>query len=128
MAINWTNLITNLAGFTVIAGFLWKGLKVAERYVAERTASTIESQSKALAQQERIAVLESIVDMISVRQDQRDKFLQKWTKGEFEKALQEDNEYYLDEDEVYHIRRDIPNLQKKAMQRYKKIHTDFTPP
>ena len=127
MAVNWTEIITIGSGFTVIAGFMWKGLRVAERYVAERTAATIESQAKALAQQERLAVLESIVDMISVRQDQRDKFLQKWTKGEFDKALQADNEY-VDEDEIFYVRHDIPHLQKKAKDRYRKIHTDFTPP
>lgn len=40
----------------------------------------------------------------------------------------EENEYYVGDDTPYHIREDVPNLQKKAIKRYDKIHTDFTPP
>lgn len=126
MAINWTNLITNAAGFTVVAGFLWKGLRLAEHFVAERTATTIENQRKALAQAERIATLETIIDTIVTRQNQQDKFLFRWTHGEYQNS--EENEYYVGDDTPYHIREDVPNLQKKAIKRYDKIRTDFTIP
>ncbi|MEG4861223.1 hypothetical protein QUB75_27065 [Microcoleus sp. K1-B6] len=126
MAINWTNLIGNAAGFTVIAGFMWKGLKLAERYVSERTASNIENQRKALAQTERITTLESIIDTIITRQNQQDKFLERWTQGEYGNT--EESEYYVGNNEPYHVREDVPNLQKKAVRRYNKIRTDFTEP
>ncbi|MEG4484847.1 hypothetical protein [Microcoleus sp. D2_18a_B4] len=129
MAISWTNLITNAAGFTVIAGFLWKGLKLAEKYISERTATTIENQRKALAQHERTIALEAIIDVIVTRLDQQDKFLERWTQGEYETYKDTENEeYYVGHDDAYHIRQDVPNLQKKAVRRYNKIRTDFTTP
>lgn len=124
MGISWTNLISNAAGFTVVAAFLWKGLKLAERYITEKTATTIENQRKALAQAERIATLESIIDTVVTRQNQQDKFLFRWTHGEYKND--EENEYYVGDDAPYHIREDVPNLQKKAIKRYDNIRTDFT--
>lgn len=126
MAISWTNLITNAAGFTVVAGFLWKGLKLAEHFVAERTATTIENQRKALAQAERITTLEAILDTVITRQNQQDKFLARWTQGEYHNS--EHEEYYVGDDAPYHVREDVPNLQKKGLKRLKNITTDFTPP
>jgi len=126
MNINWTALITNAASLTVVIIAIWKGFKLAEQYIADKTATTIHDQAKALAQHERIVVLESIVDTLVARLDQQDKFLAKWTQGEYQNS--EENEYYVGDDNTYHIREDVPNLQKKAMRRYNKIKTDFTNP
>lgn len=110
--VNWTTLITNAAGLTVLAGFLWKGFKLAERYVAERTAATIQNQAKQLAQQERISVLEGLAEIHGERFDQVEEFL---AKPPEERA------------KLRYIRRKAnPRLEKKALQRYKQIDTDFT--
>lgn len=112
ITVNWTTLITNAAGLTVVAGFMWKGFRLAEKYVAERTAATIQNQSKQLAQQERISVLEGLAEIHGERFDQIEEYLAKPPE---------------DRTKLRYTRRKAnPRLEKKAIQRYKQIDTDFT--
>lgn len=126
----WTTVLAGLVSFTVLLAFIWKGLRKIERAIyhrgtaeAEAKTKSKEEESKFIAQQERICALEGIVDILIARLDQQDKFLVRWTQGEYEKS--EEQEYYAGDD-AYHIREDVPNLQKKAVQRYSKIRTNFT--
>lgn len=112
MAVNWTTIVTNAASLTVVAAALWKGLRLAEKYIAEKTAAAIQTQAKSMAQQERITVLEQLGEIHSERFDQIEEYLAK-PPEERSKTR-------------YTRRKSNPRLEKKALERYKQIDTDFT--
>lgn len=130
MTVNWTNLITNIGGIIVIVGALWKASRVIERAIrdsersktqAEATAKTERAAAQLTAQhnekllraqQERISVLEGLAEIHIERFDQIEDYLAK-PPEERSKTR-------------YIKRKSNPRLEKKALERYKQIDTDFT--
>lgn len=130
MNINWTNLITNIGGVIVIVGALWKASRVIERAIRDSERSKTqreeaakdgraEAEAKARyyesllrAQRERINVLEGLAEIHAERFDQVEEYL---AKPPEERAQLK-----------YNRRKANPRLEKKAIQRYHQINTDFT--
>ena len=130
MSINWTNLITNIGGVIVIVGALWKTSKVIESAIRDSERAKTQAEDKAKverataqaaaqhieallrAQQERISVLEGLAEIHIERFDQIEEFLAKPSEERIKMR--------------YTRRKSNPRLEKKALQRYKQIDTDFT--
>lgn len=130
MNINWTNLITNIGGMVVIVGALWKASRVIENAIrnSERSKTeeaeaekerAIAAESKSQyyesllrAQRERINILEGLVEIHAERFDQIEEYLAKPPEERM--------------DLKYNRRKANPRLEKKAIQRYHQINTDFT--
>jgi len=130
MGINWTTLITNIGGVIVIVGALWKASRVIERAIRDSERSKTQAEDKAKterataqltaqhhenllrAQQERISVLEGLAEIHIERFDQIEEYLAKPPEERVKLR--------------YTRRKANPRLEKKALERYKQIDTDFT--
>ena len=110
MNINWTNIITNAASLTVILIAIFQLSRGLERAIKEAAIAKDRADNKSAAQQERISILEGLVDILSER------------LNEVEEHLVKPN----DEHSQYFRRKAIPRLEKKALKRYQKVDTDLT--
>lgn len=110
MNINWAGLITNAASLTVILIAVFQLSRGLERAITNAAITKDRADSKSTAQQERISILEGMVEILGERID------------EIEEHLAKPN----DEQIQYFRRKAVPRLEKKAFKRFQKVDTDFS--
>ena len=119
MAINWTNILANLAALCAVLAFIWKGSRIVEKAIRDSAISKTEAEAKAREAEAR------------ARAD-RVRFETLWSIVEIHGEVLNDVQAHLalppDErkEKEFHVRSSTTRLEKKAIERLASHRTDFT--